>query len=150
MKRAHMEVIAAAPLSTNLHRAHQILDAAYARHMKSTGLSPRQFAVLNAVYTNGGPSQTRLVELTHIDRSTLSALVQEMKRRRLVAVKEEPSDLRANVVTLTATGRRKVIAARAARDVAESEVRGLIPENLLAPFAAALQVLAINSKGESA
>ena len=156
MKRADMIDIARAPLATNLHRAHQIMDAIYARHMKETGLSPRQFAVMLAVYKNGGPTQTELVEWTHIDRSTLSAIVQDLKRRRLVTVREDAKDLRANIVKLTATGRRKIIAARAARDVAECELKGLLPEPLYVSFAAALHTLAANAatpskpKGESA
>ena len=52
-----------------LHRASQRADGLFARHVRDTDLTPRQFAVLQAVAAKSGLSQTEIMAVTGIDRS---------------------------------------------------------------------------------
>jgi len=51
-----------------LHRASQRADGLFARNVHTTGLTPRQFVVLQAVADNNGLSQTDIMAATVIDR----------------------------------------------------------------------------------
>ncbi|MBZ0218649.1 MAG: MarR family transcriptional regulator, partial [Fimbriimonadaceae bacterium] len=55
-----------------LHRAGQMASEIFADELGNSGLTPRQYAVLVTVGENEGLSQTDLVEMTGIDRSTLA------------------------------------------------------------------------------
>ena len=63
-----------------LHRASQRADGLFARQVASVELTPRQFAVLEAVASQSGLSQTDIMAATGIDRSSTAELV-----RRLVS-----------------------------------------------------------------
>jgi MarR family len=69
-----------------LHRASQRADGLLALEIGELGLTPRQFAILQAVSAANGPSQTRAA--TGIDRSSIADLVRRLvtngclKRRR--------------------------------------------------------------------
>ena len=54
-----------------LHRASQIAENAFERRIgRKLGLTARQYAILRAVASKEGLSQTAIVEATGIDRST--------------------------------------------------------------------------------
>ena len=61
-----------------LRRAGQYAADVFAQNAGKSGLTPRQFAVLQAVHKNEGLSQTDLVNLTGIDRSTLADMVSRL------------------------------------------------------------------------
>ena len=58
-----------------LKRAAQYANLIYMGEVGKSGLTHRQYTVLLAVDNNDGKSQTELVKLTGIDRSTLADLV---------------------------------------------------------------------------
>src|SRR5215470_10270237 len=70
-----------------LRRAQQYAFDIYAREVGVDGLTPRQFAVLVTVDQNEGLSQTDLVRLTGIDRSTLADMISRLLKRDLLARK---------------------------------------------------------------
>jgi DNA-binding MarR family transcriptional regulator len=74
--------------------------------MKDGDLTPRQLAVLTTVAQNEGVSQTRLVDRTGIDRSTLADIVRRMQRKGLLQRRRTKEDARAYAVKLTEEGRR--------------------------------------------
>ncbi|MGE0850379.1 MAG: MarR family winged helix-turn-helix transcriptional regulator [Hyphomicrobiaceae bacterium] len=74
--------------------------------MKDGDLTPRQLAVLTTVAQNEGVSQTRLVDRTGIDRSTLADIVRRMQRKGLLQRRRTKEDARAYAVKLTDEGRR--------------------------------------------
>jgi MarR family transcriptional regulator, temperature-dependent positive regulator of motility len=75
-----------------LHRAGQCAAEIFQTELGTDDLTPRQYAILLTVSQNEGLSQTQLVELTGIDRSTL------LQRRRT------RDDARAYAVKLTDEG----------------------------------------------
>lgn len=87
-----------------LHRAGQRADELFADSMGKSDLTPRQFAVLKAVAETEEPSQTTLVEMTGIDRSTLADIVRRLVERRLLQRKRTRHDARMYAVKLSASG----------------------------------------------
>jgi DNA-binding MarR family transcriptional regulator len=69
-------------------------------------LTPRQYAVLLTVAQNEGLSQTQLVDLTGIDRSTLADVVRRMLKKGLLHRRRTREDARAYSVKLTDEGAR--------------------------------------------
>ena len=69
-------------------------------------LTPRQYAILLTVAQNEGLSQTQLVELTGIDRSTLADVVRRMLKKGLLQRRRTRDDARAYAVKLTDEGTR--------------------------------------------
>lgn len=67
-----------------LHRAGQAADELFADGMSDSDLTPRQFAVLVALGQEKGTSQTGIVGVTGIDRSTLAEIVRRLVARGLV------------------------------------------------------------------
>lgn len=95
-----------------LHRAGQCAADVFAVEMGEIDLTPRQFAVLLTVSTNEGLSQTDLVALTGIDRSTLADIVRRMLKKGLLQRRRTREDARAYAVKLTDEGARILAAAR--------------------------------------
>lgn len=89
-----------------LHRAQQVAGEYFAARLKKSGLTVRQFAVLCALDTHPGGTQTDLVALTGIDRSTLADLIHRLEDRGLVARNRASLDARANSVMLTPAGQK--------------------------------------------
>jgi DNA-binding MarR family transcriptional regulator len=94
-----------------LHRAGQCAGDVFQTEMRTEDLTPRQFAVLVAVSENEGLSQTNLVEMTGIDRSTLADIIRRMLKKGLVQRRRTKEDARAYAVKLTEEGRRILQAA---------------------------------------
>ena len=73
-----------------LKRAAQYANLIYMGEVGKSGLTHRQYTVLLAVDNNDGKSQTELVKLTGIDRSTLADIVRrrhdEIPIDRVIAV----------------------------------------------------------------
>lgn len=101
---------ASASLLHLLHRAGQCADELFAANMGQSSLTPRQFEVLKAVSHSDEPSQTHLVEMTGVDRSTLADIVRRLVERGLLARQRTRRDARTYAVTITEEG-RQVLAA---------------------------------------
>ncbi len=94
-----------------LHRAGQCAGDVFQSEMRTEDLTPRQYAVLVAVAENEGLSQTDLVDVTGIDRSTLADIIRRMLKKGLVQRRRTKEDARAYAVKLTEEGRRILQAA---------------------------------------
>ncbi|MGI9405621.1 MAG: MarR family winged helix-turn-helix transcriptional regulator [Hyphomicrobiaceae bacterium] len=112
-----------------LHRASQFASDLFSNEMQDIDITPRQFAVLEAVMANEGLSQTDLVILTGIDRSTIADIVRRMQRKGLLKRKRTKVDARVYAVTLT--DKSKKIMSRATPAAARAD------EKLLQPLSAA-------------
>jgi DNA-binding MarR family transcriptional regulator len=88
-----------------LHRALQLALDIYADEVGPGGVTQRQYAVLAAVDSRGGLTQTDLVRMTGIDRSTLADMAARMIAKGLLERQRSESDARANAVSLTEAGR---------------------------------------------
>jgi DNA-binding MarR family transcriptional regulator len=87
-----------------LHRASQRATEIFALETRTFDITARQYAVLTAVAQHEGLSQTDLVRLTGIDRSTLADVVQRLLRRGIIEREKTTRDGRTYAVSLTARG----------------------------------------------
>lgn len=86
-----------------LHRAEQLASECFATLAKDA-LTLRQFSVLAAIATDPGLSQSALVRITGIDRSTLADMMSRMEKRGLVTRTASALDARALSIQLSQSG----------------------------------------------
>jgi DNA-binding MarR family transcriptional regulator len=129
-----------------IKRCQQYFGDLYAREAGSCELTKQQFTVLAALENNEGVSQTALVEMTGIDRSTLAEMVRRMLERGLVSRERTEQDARANAVAITSNGRKALRVARSAADRAEKLLLDSLPPSERTKFIKALSLIA--SAGE--
>jgi DNA-binding MarR family transcriptional regulator len=89
-----------------LHRAGQRASEIFALETRAFDLTARQYAVITTVAQHEGLSQTDLVRLTGIDRSTLADVVQRLLKRGVIQRKRTVQDGRTYAVSLSAEGRK--------------------------------------------
>ena len=134
-----------------LKRCTQFFGDLYAHEIGSSELTKQQFTLLAALEHNDGASQTALVEITGIDRSTLAEMVRRMLEKGLLGRERTEEDQRANSVVISAVGRKALKTARTASDRAEKAMLDSLPPaerqrfvKLLAQVASAGEVWAAN------
>ncbi len=89
-----------------LHRASQRASEIFAQETRDFDLTARQYAVITTVAQHEGLSQTDLVRLTGIDRSTLADVVQRLLKRGIIQRERTMRDGRTYAVSLSSDGRQ--------------------------------------------
>jgi len=130
-----------------IRRCQQYFGDLYAHEAGSCELTKQQFTLLCALENNEGVSQTALVEMTGIDRSTLAEMVRRMLERGLLSRERTETDARANAVSITGNGRKGLRAARSAADRAERLLLESLPPSERSKFIKSLTAIA--SAGEA-
>ena len=110
-----------------LKRCAQYFGDLYQNEAGSQELTKQQFTLLSALEHNDGVSQTALVEMTGIDRSTLAEMVRRMLDKGLLSRERTEEDQRANAVAISQAGRRALRAARTASERAEKALLESLP-----------------------
>jgi len=95
--------------------------------MGTGDLTPRQYAVLVAVSQNEGVSQTRLVDKTGVDRSTLADIVRRMLKKGLLQRRRTKEDARAYSVKLTEEGWKVLKAADPLAKKVDDKILSVLP-----------------------
>ena len=112
-------------LSRSSGRVHRLLGDAFA----AAGARGYQYRVLAALEDFGPASQADLGRRAELDRSDVVATVDELEGSGLAKRSPDPEDGRRKIVTITATGKRRL------RKL--DEVVASVQEELLAPLTAA-------------
>src|SRR6476660_3562947 len=102
-----------------IRRCAQYFGDLYAHEIGTSELTKQQFTLLAALEHNDGASQTALVEITGIDRSTLAEMVRRMLEKGLLGRERTEEDQRANAVVISQNGRKALRTARTASERAE-------------------------------
>jgi MarR family transcriptional regulator, temperature-dependent positive regulator of motility len=110
-----------------LHRALQLALDIYAEELGPGAVTQRQYAVLAAAAANEGATQTDLVKITGIDRSTLADMVARMLTKELLERERSAVDARANAVRLTEAGRAALAEAEPKMAAADARLLKLLP-----------------------
>lgn len=110
-----------------LHRAGQCADELFALSIGRSDLTPRQFEVLKWVSKIEDLSQTKLVEATGIDRSTLADIVRRLVSKGLLQRKRTKRDARTYAVRLTAAGREALRSVGPAARTTEDKLLAAVP-----------------------
>ena len=105
-----------------LRRCHQIAVAIFLDECAGLDLTPLQFAVLDSLHGNGPQDQVTLGGAAALDRTTISTLLRKLEARGLVRRARCTRDQRANIVTLTAAGKRLVLRAMASVEAAQQRI----------------------------
>jgi len=125
-----------------IRRCQQYFGDLYALEAGARDLTKQQFTVLAALEHNEGVSQTALVDITGIDRSTLAEMARRMVEKGLLSRERTEEDQRANAVAITANGRKALRAARLAADRAERMLLDPLPPADRAKFVKSLAQIA--------
>lgn len=107
-----------------LRRCVQYANDLFSHEPGASDLTKQQFTVLAAVEQNEGMSQTDLVTITGIDRSTLAEMIRRMIEKGLLDRERTESDARANAVRIAAGGRKALRSARTASERVEKALLG--------------------------
>src|SRR5215475_2382582 len=125
-----------------IRRCQQFYGDLYARVSGARELTKQQFTLLAALEHNDGASQTTLVEITGIDRSTLAEMVRRMLEKGLLSRERTEEDQRANSVVISPNGRKALRGARNAADRAERALLEALPQPDRLKFVKALTQIA--------
>ncbi len=125
-----------------LRRAQQYSFDLFSKEIGDSRLTPRQFAVLLTVQQNEGLSQTDLVRLTGIDRSTLADMISRLIKRGLLTRTRTKEDARANSVKISAAGKRELSTHLAKVRKAEKAILGPVAASQRAGFLKSLKAIA--------
>jgi DNA-binding MarR family transcriptional regulator len=110
-----------------IRRCAQFFGDLYAHEAGASDLTKQQFTLLAALEHNDGASQTVLVEITGIDRSTLAEMVRRMLDKGLLSRERTEEDQRANSVVISPSGRKALRIARTASERAERAMMEPLP-----------------------
>jgi len=140
-----------------IRRCQQYYGDLYASEAGARELTPQQFTVLAALEHNEGASQTTLVDITGIDRSTLAEMARRMVEKGLLERERTEEDQRANSVVITANGRKALRSARLAAERAERALLDALPASdrvklvkMLGQIAAAAEAYEMNGGAKAA
>ena len=92
--------------------------------LKSVGLTPALFGLLNVLGAREGAIQQELSSAMGIDPSTMVSLIDELEKAGLAKRRPHPTDRRAREVVITAKGRRVLERARRLATQVEDDVLG--------------------------
>ena len=123
-----------------LHRAEQLASERFGELAKEA-LTLRQFAVLAAIATDPGLSQSALVKMTGIDRSTLADMMSRMEDRGLVTRTASVVDARALSIHLSQNGAAMLRGMDQHARAADAAILDLLPKTKGRTFLATLAKL---------
>ena len=114
-------------LSHLLKRAVQYSIHLYMNEAGKSGLTHRQFTVLMAADAHDGRSQTELVQMTGIDRSTLADLVARLLAQGYLQRKRSKDDARTNSIRLTPIGKKMLKQAQSGAEEVDRQMLAALP-----------------------
>jgi DNA-binding MarR family transcriptional regulator len=126
-----------------VHLLHRALQAAeeFFRQGTTSGLTPRQLAVLVTVAEHEGTNQIDLSELTGTDRTTAAEVVRRLARKGFLQRRRSRSDVRAYVLKVTEDGLEAMRAGEPVELFVDARVLAVLPEARREAFMAALQAI---------
>lgn len=91
-----------------VRRLHQISIALWTEELGHANVTPVQYGLLTALSVRGEQDQSTLADEVGIDRTNVAEVLSRLEARKLVRRKENPSDRRARLASLTPKGRALV------------------------------------------
>ncbi|SPE32077.1 Transcriptional regulator, MarR family [Candidatus Sulfopaludibacter sp. SbA3] len=131
-----------------LWKAYEALSEHAVRHISGLGMGFSDFAVLEAILHKGPLPVNTIGGLVHLTSGSITAAVDRLEAKGLVERQNDPSDRRARIVHLTASGRKLISCAFADHeDAMERACAGLAPEER-SQAAALLKKLGLHAKAD--
>ena len=115
-------------LCLHVQRAARALARRFDRALKGFGLTNGQFSLMVALNRPAPPRIAELAPFLAMDRTTLTAALKPLVRRRLVAMTRDEADARSKRLALTEAGRDLLVQAMpvwtAAHDAVDADLAG--------------------------
>src|SRR5574337_49705 len=108
-----------------IRRLQQIAVAVFLQETASTGVTPVQFAALQAAHNSPGLDQRTLARTIGFDTSTTAGVIDRLESRGLLQRNASPADRRVRLLTLTPQGEALLAATVPAME--RAQVRMLDP-----------------------
>src|SRR5690348_7314759 len=93
-------------LCLHVQRAARALARRFDEALRPVGLTNGQFSLLMSLNRPKPPGMTAVASLLAMDRTTLTAALKPLRRRKLVRMMADPADRRSRLLLLTAKGRK--------------------------------------------
>ncbi len=126
----------------NLRIAQAASFQAFSRRSKDVGLRPGRFATLMLIGQNPGISQTILSRANGRDKSTLTPLIADLVRRRLIRRTQARNDRRSYALTLTPAGEKMLAQLTECARRHEDDLDRIVGRRERAQFLATLKKIA--------
>jgi DNA-binding MarR family transcriptional regulator len=110
-----------------IRRLHQIAVAIFLQETEAQGLTPVQYAALQAVANQPGVDQRTLARSIGLDTSTLAGVIDRLEARALVQRNASPEDRRVRRLTPTDDGLAVLAAVVPAMQQAQARILGPLP-----------------------
>ncbi len=124
-----------------LRRVDQCATQLYSTETVDSDLTLRQLAILTAISRQENLSQTDLVAITGIDRSTVAGIVSRLIRKGLLECKRSPLDGRAYCVRLSKRGAKTVAGADRLYSRVEKKLLAGVPAQEASQFVSTLRAI---------
>ncbi len=124
-----------------LRRVDQCAAQLYTTESSDRDLTLRQLAILTAISQQEDLSQTDLVSITGIDRSTVAGIVSRLIRKGLLERRRSPSDGRAYCVRLSKRGAKAVAGADRLYTKIEKKLLAGVPASEANQFVSTLKTI---------
>ncbi|HLZ50626.1 MAG TPA: MarR family winged helix-turn-helix transcriptional regulator [Candidatus Acidoferrum sp.] len=98
-------------LCLHVQRAARALARRFDDALRPMGLTHGQFSLMMSLNREKPAGMKAVASLLAMDRTTLTAALKPLRRRRLVKVAPDPADRRGRLMTLTGKGRKALIRA---------------------------------------
>jgi DNA-binding MarR family transcriptional regulator len=127
----------------HIRRLHQIAVAIFLQETEPQGITPVQYAALQAVAGAPGTDQRTLARTIGLDTSTTGGVVDRLEARGLLLRSANPDDRRVRLLTLTADGDALLAAATPAMVRAQRRILEPLPPAERAEFMRMLRTLVV-------
>jgi MarR family transcriptional regulator, lower aerobic nicotinate degradation pathway regulator len=125
----------------HIRRLQQIAVAVFLQETEAHGLTPVQYAAMQAVKNSPGFDQRTLAGTIGFDTSTIGGVIDRLEARGLLARSASPNDRRVRLLTLTDAGRALLEAAVPSMLRAQERMLAPLPKKERAEFMRMLRVL---------
>jgi DNA-binding MarR family transcriptional regulator len=113
-------------LCLQVQRAARALARRFDDALRPLGLTNGQFSLMMSLNRPEPPGMAAVASLLAMDRTTLTAALKPLQRRRLIKVTADLRDRRGRLMTLTAKGRSLLVRAIPVWQGTHSEVEALL------------------------
>lgn len=114
-------------LCLHVQRAARALARRFDGALRPIALTNGQFSLLMSVNRPEPPDMGAVASLLGMDRTTLTAALKPLQRRRLLKITVDPADRRGRIMTLTPKGRRLLASAVPIWRRTHAAVEALLP-----------------------
>jgi len=115
-------------LCLHVQRAARALARCFDDALRPIGLTNGQFSLMMSLNRPEPPDMAAVASLLGMDRTTLTAALKPLQRRRLLKIAVDPADRRGRIMTLTAKGRSLLASAFPIWKKTHVAVESLLPD----------------------